>query len=57
MTKINEQAITWYSGGTAVMVAAEPGIKGINSWTLPSGELGVGIPDAAVRWQEVFVSE
>jgi peptide/nickel transport system substrate-binding protein len=57
MTKINEQAITWYSGGTAVMVATEPGIKGINSWTLPSGELGVGIPDAAVRWQEVFVSE
>jgi hypothetical protein len=38
-------------------VATEPGIKGINSWTLPSGELGVGIPDAAVRWQEVFVSE
>ena len=57
MVRINEQAITWYSGGTAVMVAHEPNIKGINSWTLPSGELGVGIPDAAVRWQEVFVSE
>ncbi len=57
MTRINEQAIVWYSGGTAVMVAHQPGIKGINSWTLPSGELGVGIPDAAVRWQEVFISE
>ena len=57
MTRINEQAIVWYSGGTAVMVAHEPNIKGINSWTLPSGELGVGIPGAAVRWQEVFVSE
>jgi len=56
MTKINEQAILWYSGSTAVMVATEPNVKGIISWDLPSGELGVGIPDAAVRWQEVFVS-
>ena len=57
MVRINETAILWYSGGTAVMVAHAPSIKGINSWTLPSGELGVGIPDAAVRWQEAFVSE
>jgi ABC-type transport system substrate-binding protein len=57
MTKINEQAILWYSGSTAVMVATEPNVKGIVSWDLPSGELGVGIPDAAVRWQEVFVSQ
>jgi peptide/nickel transport system substrate-binding protein len=57
MVRINELALTWYSGGTANLVAVEPNIKGVNSWTLPSGELGVGIPDAAVRWQEVFVSE
>ena len=56
MVRINEQAIVWYSGGTAVMIAHEPDVKGINSWTLPSGELGTGIPDAAVRWQEVFIS-
>ncbi len=57
MTRINEQAIVWYSGGTAVMVAHAPGINGINNWTLPSGELGVGIPDSIVHWQEVFISE
>jgi len=57
MVKINELALTWYSGGTANMVAVETGIKGVNSWTLPSGELGSGIPDARVRWQEVFISD
>jgi hypothetical protein len=57
MVRINEQALLWYSGGTANMVAVEPGIKGVNSWTLPDGSLGIGIPDAQVRWQEVFISE
>lgn len=57
MVKINELSLTWYSGGTANMVAIEAGIKGVNSWTLPSGELGSGIPDAQVRWQEVFISD
>jgi peptide/nickel transport system substrate-binding protein len=57
MVRINEQALLWYSGGTANMVAVEPGITGINNWTLPDGSLGIGIPDAQVRWQEVFISE
>jgi peptide/nickel transport system substrate-binding protein len=57
MTRINEQAILWYSGGTATMVGIEPNIKGITNWTLPSGELGVGTPSAEVRWQEVFISD
>jgi ABC-type transport system substrate-binding protein len=57
MTRINEQAIVWYSGGTATLVAIEPNIKGITNWTLPSGELGVGTPSAEVRWQEVFISD
>ncbi|MGB0114400.1 MAG: ABC transporter substrate-binding protein [Ilumatobacteraceae bacterium] len=58
MTRINEQALLWYSGGTAVMIAHEPGIQGINGWTLPDGELGVGIaPEAQVRWYQVFVSD
>jgi peptide/nickel transport system substrate-binding protein len=57
MTRINEQSLLWYSGGTANMVAVQPGIKGINTWTVPDGRLGAGIPDAAARWQEVFVAE
>ncbi|HYN32876.1 MAG TPA: ABC transporter substrate-binding protein [Ilumatobacteraceae bacterium] len=57
MVRINELALTWYSGGTAVMIAHAPNIKGINSWTLPSGELGDGIAGASFLWDEVFVSE
>jgi peptide/nickel transport system substrate-binding protein len=55
MVRINEQALTWYSGYTAVMVATEPDITGINSWTLPDGTLGIGIPDAEVRWVQVNI--
>jgi peptide/nickel transport system substrate-binding protein len=57
MVRINEQAILWYSGGTATLIAVEPNIKGLTSWTLPDGELGVGTPSAEPRWQEVFISD
>jgi len=58
MVRVNELALTWYSGGTAVMVAHVPGIRGINSWTLPDGELGVGIaPESQIRWFQVFIAE
>jgi peptide/nickel transport system substrate-binding protein len=58
MTRINEQSILWYSGGTAVMIAHAPGIRGFNSWTLPDGSLGVGIaPEAQARWFQVFITE
>jgi peptide/nickel transport system substrate-binding protein len=57
-TRINELNLTWYSGGTAVMVAHAPGIAGWNSWTLPGGVLGSGIaPEARVRYHQVFFSE
>jgi peptide/nickel transport system substrate-binding protein len=57
MVRINEQSILWYSGYTAVAIATAPGITGIVNWTLPDGTLGIGIPDAQVRWQEVFFAE
>ncbi len=58
MTKINELGLTWYSGGTAVMIAHAPGIEGFNTWTLPDGSLGSGIaPEAQTRWFQVFISE
>ena len=57
MVRINEQAITWYSGSTAVMIAHAPGIRGFNSWTLPDGTLGTGIaPEAQARWHQVFIT-
>jgi peptide/nickel transport system substrate-binding protein len=58
MTKINNEGLTWYSGGTAVMIAKDPAVKGFNSWTLPDGQLGAGIaPEAQTRWFQVFISE
>ena len=58
MTKINNEGLTWYSGGTAVMIAHAPGIEGFNSWTLPDGQLGAGIaPEAQTRWFQVFITE
>jgi len=58
MVRINELALTWYSGGTAVMIAHAPGIAGFNTWTLPDGTLGSGIaPEAQTRWFQVFITE
>ena len=58
MTKINNEGLTWYSGGTAVMIAKDPNVKGFNSWTFPDGQLGSGIaPEAQARWFQVFVAE
>ncbi len=58
MTKINNEGLTWYSGGTAVMIAHAPGIEGFNTWTLPDGTLGAGIaPEAQTRWYQVFITE
>jgi len=58
MTRINELALIWYSGGTAVMIAHAPGIEGFNTWTLPDGTLGTGIaPEAQARWFQVFITE
>jgi ABC-type transport system substrate-binding protein len=56
MQKVNDQAYLWYSGGTANMIASEPNVKGFNTWTLPGGELGAGIPGAEPRWHEVFIA-
>jgi peptide/nickel transport system substrate-binding protein len=56
MTKINETAILWYSGGTAQMIATAPNVKNVLGWTLPGGDLGVGIQGAQMRPAEVFVS-
>ncbi len=58
MVRINELGLTWYSGGTAVMIAHAPGVQGFNTWTLPSGELGSGIaPEAQTRWFQVFITQ
>ena len=57
MVRINEQAPVWYSGGTATLVATEENIRGVNTWTLPNGELGNGTPSALVFFNQMFIAE
>jgi peptide/nickel transport system substrate-binding protein len=57
MVRINEQAPVWYSGGTATLIATDENIRGINNWTLPSGNLGNGTPGALTFFTEVFIAE
>ena len=56
MVRINEQAPVWYSGGTATLVATDENIRGVNDWTLPSGNTGNGTPGALIFFTEMFVT-
>ena len=53
---MNENAITWYSGHTAVAFINQPNIKGLATWTLPSGTRGVGIPAGEGRVWNVWIA-
>ncbi len=44
-------------GGTATLIATDENIRGVNNWTLPSGDLGNGTPGALTFFTEMFVSE
>lgn len=50
------EAPVWYSGYTATMIATEDSVFGLNSWHMPSGDLGAGHPNAEGRWAEVWVN-
>lgn len=51
----NEQGVFWYAGQTATAVVTADNVKGLSSWTLPSGNLGLGTPDAVGRWGQAFI--
>lgn len=55
MMRIAEETPIWFSGHTATMVATEPDVQGFDSWTLPSGDDGIGHPASEVRWTEVWI--
>ena len=42
--------------GTPMMVATDDDVYGVDSWVLPDGSLGSGIPSAVAMWSQVFVS-
>jgi peptide/nickel transport system substrate-binding protein len=56
MVQMNENAVTWYSGHTATAFIAQPTIKGLLSWTLPSGVRGVGMPGGEGRIWHVWIA-
>jgi peptide/nickel transport system substrate-binding protein len=56
MLRFAEEVPIWYSGHTATMIATDPAVMGINGWHLPSGDLGIGFPEAEGRWTEVWVT-
>ncbi|MEZ5379461.1 MAG: ABC transporter substrate-binding protein [Acidimicrobiales bacterium] len=53
---IGEEQPIWYSGSTATAIGVTPDIRGLNSWTLPSGDLGIGHPSAEGRWTQVYMN-
>jgi len=53
---MNEQALTWYSGHTANAFISQPTIKGIASWTVPSGTKGVGLAGGEGRMWNVWIA-
>ncbi len=55
MMRMAEEVPVWYSGHTAVMIATEANIFGLNAWHMPDGALGVGLPNAEGRWAEVWI--
>jgi len=57
MQRINEQGILWYAGGTPTLIAADEGIRGVNNWTLPSGNLGDGTPGGDTYFTEMFLTD
>jgi hypothetical protein len=56
MIEMNTNAVTWYSGHTATAFITQPTIKGLSSWTLPSGVKGVGFPGGEGRIWGVWVA-
>ena len=57
MTRMNELALWTYFGHTTTLIATDPDVKGLVNWTLPSGNLGIGVEAAETRWGDVYISQ
>ena len=57
MTELNDKAVWSYFAHTATLIATTPDVKGLVSWTLPSGSLGIGVQEAITRWADVWISQ
>ena len=54
MVKLAEDLPIWFSGHTATAFIVDSDIKGLNSWELPNGSLGVGLPNVEGRWAQAY---
>ncbi len=46
----------WYSGSTATAIGTSPDVRGLTSWTLPNGDLGIGFVAGEGRWTQVYMN-
>jgi len=56
MLEFADQVPVYYAGHTATAIGTDTNILGLNSWHVPSGDLGIGFPNAEGRWSEVFIT-
>lgn len=56
MVEFNKYSVFYYSGHTATAFIVQPTIKGITSWTLPSGVRGVGFPGGEGRVWNIWIA-
>jgi peptide/nickel transport system substrate-binding protein len=50
-----EQVPMLWTGGTATVIATQPEVNGVGSWTLPDGTPGSGVPNGVTRWAAVWL--
>ncbi len=56
MLKLTEDVPIWFSGHTATAFITGSDVRGLNSWTLPSGTLGIGLPNVEGRWHSAWIA-
>ena len=56
MIKLAEDVPIWFSGHTATAFITDSNIMGLNSWTLPDGQLGAGLPNVEGRWHSAWIA-
>ena len=56
MIKLAEDVPIWFSGHTATAFITDANVQGLNTWTLPDGTLGAGLPNVEGRWHSAWIS-
>ncbi len=60
MMEFNEQVPNLWTGGTATALFADPAVRNLAGWTVPSGETevpGAGAAEATTYWSQVWLEQ